>query len=77
MIERCGMQPVVRRGAGDGPTRDLKLAAVVIDATTTPASAGGESMEYFEIATAYCGDVEHSFRLTSNAPGGSYSPGLS
>jgi hypothetical protein len=63
--------------AGQGPARDLKLAAVVIDATTTPASAGGESLEYFEIATAYSGEVEHSFRLTSNAPRGVYPRALS
>jgi hypothetical protein len=61
------MLPVVIGVTGEGLADDLNAALLVIDATTSPWFEGTEVLEYFEIATAYCGDVEHSFRLTSNA----------
>jgi hypothetical protein len=47
---------------------DVETTSVVLDVTDsssvceTPAA-----LEFFEISTAYCGDVEHSFRLISSS----------
>jgi len=47
---------------------DLWETPVVIDVTHSPALQATPLVEFFEISTAYFGDVEHSFRLMSNAP---------
>jgi hypothetical protein len=67
MNERRGMRPVVISVTREDTADDLNSASVVIDATTSPWFEGTEEPDYFEIATAYCGDVEHSFRVTLNA----------
>ena len=40
---------------------------VVVDIASSQSFEGAAALEFFEISIAYCGDVEHSFRLTSSA----------
>jgi hypothetical protein len=61
------MRPVAISVTREDTADDLNSASVVIDATTSPWFEGTEEPDYFEIAIAYCGDVEHSFRVTLNA----------
>ena len=45
----------------------LEAASVVLDVTDSLSLFETPAVEFFEISTAYFGDVEHSFRLISGA----------
>ncbi len=63
------MRTLVTGGAGpESPSPDANSITsnpVVVDVTDSPAFQGVPTLEFFEISTAYFGDVEHSFQLIS------------
>jgi hypothetical protein len=78
-MERCRMQTVTRP---DAHPYDASLtsesradrrgtqapdgALVVVDVWNSPADQNIPVLEFFETSIAYCGEVEHSFRLLPN-----------
>ena len=53
-------------GTGPPVTTDLGAVGVVIDLTQSPSIRDTPVPVFFEISTAYLGDVEHSFRLIAS-----------
>jgi len=65
--ERVQESPSRGAAAGAYGASDLGAASVVVDVSDAPSFVETQVVEFFEIATAYYGDVEHSFRLISSA----------